>query len=52
MKIFLYGIKVIERKPLYRKNSTGASFHKNVGGFTVLFLYTLSDGDLYFYEVS
>ena len=32
--------------------SEGHNLIKNVGGVMVLFLFTLSDGGLYFYEVS
>ena len=35
-----------------RKNQRGIIPQKHVGGVTVLFLCTLSDGDLYLYKVS
>ena len=35
-----------------RKFSKGHNYVKNVGGVTVLFLFTLSDGGLYLFKVS
>ena len=49
----LNSLKVIKRTFIFiGKNSKGHSSVKNVGGVTVLFLCTLSDGGLYFYIVS
>ena len=49
----IYGIKAIEGTRLsFEKNSKGHNSIKNVGGVTVLFLCTSSDGSLYMYQVS
>ena len=47
------GIKVIEQTQFSsEKNSKGHNSVKNVGGVSVLVLYTLSDDGLYLYQVS
>ena len=43
------GFRVIEQT--YTKISTGAYFHKNVGGVAVLVLCTLPDNALYLRQV-
>ena len=51
-EIISNGIKVIERtRFLYGKLQRGIIPQKNVGGVTVVELYTLSGHALYFYQV-
>ena len=51
MKIFFTVLKLWSGHDFHTKNFKGAFFRKNVGGVTVLFVCTSSDGGLYLNKV-